>query len=69
MLEKQGKLEEAQQAFEKAIANAENIDNKLQLAIGWNCLGELLEKQGKLEEAEKAFEKGIANTESIDDKL
>ncbi|TRU29451.1 MAG: tetratricopeptide repeat protein [Microcystis aeruginosa Ma_MB_S_20031200_S102] len=59
LLQQQGKLEEAQQSFERQILIAKEVDNQSQLVITLNRLGLLLQQQGKLEEAQQAFERSI----------
>ncbi|WP_272015338.1 tetratricopeptide repeat protein [Microcystis aeruginosa] len=59
LLQQQGKLEEAQQSFERQILIAKEVDNQSQLVITLNRLGQLFEKQGKLVEAQQAFERSI----------
>jgi tetratricopeptide (TPR) repeat protein len=67
ILQLQGKLDEAQQAFERGIAIAEALNDQSSLAIGLNRLGGLLQQQGKLDEAQHAFERGIAIAEALND--
>jgi tetratricopeptide (TPR) repeat protein len=67
LLQQQGKLDEAQQAFERGIAINEALNAPSSLAIGLHCLGILLQQQGKLEEAQQAFEREIAISEALND--
>ncbi|MEM9272565.1 MAG: tetratricopeptide repeat protein [Cyanobacteria bacterium P01_F01_bin.143] len=69
VLQKQGKLEEAQKAFERGIAIAKALKDKYHLAIGLNCLGGLFQQQGKLEQAQQAFEQEIVIEESLGNNL
>ncbi|NER21033.1 MAG: tetratricopeptide repeat protein [Symploca sp. SIO1B1] len=63
----QGKLEQAQQAFERQIEIDEAFDNKSRLAIGLTRLGGVLQQQGKLEAAQQAFEQRIEINEALND--
>ncbi|NEO00690.1 MAG: tetratricopeptide repeat protein, partial [Moorea sp. SIO3I7] len=67
VLQKQSKLEEAQQAFERQIEIAKTLNDQSQLAIGLNCLGGVLQEEGKLEEAQQAFELQIEISKTIND--
>ncbi|NEP26124.1 tetratricopeptide repeat protein [Moorena sp. SIO3I6] len=59
LLQQQGKLDQAQQAFEREIAIAEALNNQSLLAMGLNHLGEVLQQQGKLDQAQQAFERAL----------
>jgi tetratricopeptide (TPR) repeat protein len=67
LLQQQGKLEEAQEAFERAIEISGALNDQSQLVINLNRLGGLLQQQGKLEEAQKAFERQIQISEALND--
>ncbi|NEO69074.1 tetratricopeptide repeat protein [Moorena sp. SIO3H5] len=65
LLQQQGKLDQAHQAFERTLEIAQSINNQSLLAMGWNRLGGLLQQQGKLDQAHQAFERALEIAEAL----
>ena len=67
-MQQQRKLDEALSTFKGQIKVAETLDDKKNLAIGWNCLGDIYKEQGNYDEAVVAFQNSILNEKSLNNK-
>ncbi len=63
--QKQGKLNDAEEAYRKAASIREKLRN-VGIVETWNCLGTVLHATGKFEEAEAWYRKALAYSQSID---
>jgi len=67
VLQRQGKLGEAEQIFRECLGIVENLDDQKQKSIVLNSLGGVLKRQGKLGETEQIFRECLGIVENLDD--
>jgi len=67
VLQRQGRLEEAEKAFTRSLEIGEKIGDERGQGMVLNSLGGVLQRQGRLEEAVKAFTRSLEIGEKIGD--
>ncbi|WP_446339259.1 tetratricopeptide repeat protein [Coleofasciculus sp. G1-WW12-02] len=67
VFQKQGRFDEAIQAFQRQIEISQTFNDQKSLVIGLNCLGRVFQKQRRLDEAIEAFQRQIKISQTLND--